>query len=542
VTFPLAFATTEYALISNDTRICYRHASGGPRLYYRDTGRKVIPLDGAWLQGGNDDMLAPWAARYLFQNRRIDEAFLRERLSTAILPEDDPAHDQSLQVVQRDPDGFALYVVDLVRGTFSRRVRLAFDALPPFTYGDTEKAALCYELMQAVSPDYARSYRLPDLLRRLGRLYVDVRAVCGDEGSISELLEVGLLLPDANGGVVQRRLGPRPAAEIQGLSDEELNGLLEPVEGLVVGRNVVGTRQGDGVLKPIPLTLSYFWRANRLFVTWAGGSDVVSVKVATSTSDYPAAGTGTASNGQNGSFDAGTFTFGQTVFITVTPYSAVSGGGTQGTSQRLRARLFSIATWIDETTGKPLRTQDFTDGGFAVRAADTAGKEAFDDLYVLSTKTLRVGTVASPSTITKTIRIPCHEFVPEVEDKTWKYDLGIVRPDTAAVLTIFRAPCVLPKGVTIVAARARLYRDNTDPDDAAEVLLYRMVNDESATLLIALTHATTGWATVSGSASQLVGDEFYTLQCELTGGDAFLHARMAWVEVDYTMPSYDKGY
>jgi len=166
------------------------------------------------------------------------------------------------------------------------------------------------------------------------------------------------------------------------------------------------------------------------------------------------------------------------------------------------------------------------------------GKETDDDLFVSDTKTVKVGTVASPSAITKLLRIPHCELVPAASGTASQFASGYAAPGTNSTFTVFRGSVVLPKGVTITAHRFRGYRNAVG--DIATVTLERINTNDTVTALNTLTHATTGWATTSNSLSQLVGDEGYLVTVNLQGVVA-LDARYAWYEIDYTMPSYDKG-
>jgi hypothetical protein len=174
-----------------------------------------------------------------------------------------------------------------------------------------------------------------------------------------------------------------------------------------------------------------------------------------------------------------------------------------------------------------------------MKASDTVGKETDDDLFIAAAKTVKVGTVAAPASLTKTIRIHHAEFVPEKTATSWLYTNTLIRPNTAAVIQNFYAPLTLAKGVTIVAVRQRAYR-NAVGDFAYAELDY--VASDSLTTIATLTHDTTGWQTKTATLSQLVGDEAYHIFASLRGaGNGGLDARLQYIEIDYTMPDYSKG-
>lgn len=185
------------------------------------------------------------------------------------------------------------------------------------------------------------------------------------------------------------------------------------------------------------------------------------------------------------------------------------------------------------------RAAPFDDGKTALKASDTAGKETDDDLFVASTKTVKVGTVASPSSITKPLRITSAEVIPVGDTQLWSFFDGYLHAGSSTVVLIARAAVLVPKGITLTTVRARLYRNSTS--DVASAILIRVADDGTVTTLATLTHSTTGWQTVSASLSQLVGDEVYFLSISLDPNTNGTHVRFNWAEFDYTMPSYDKG-
>lgn len=123
-------------------------------------------------------------------------------------------------------------------------------------------------------------------------------------------------------------------------------------------------------------TASAVQRGDRLFIEYFGEAGVGSVKIATNTSAFPAEGTGTTVNGQDGISDAGAFVYGNMVFVTITTYPSSGAAGVPGRAYKFRARLSFIDTLIDEPTGKPKRTQDYTDGAYALKASATDGLTA----------------------------------------------------------------------------------------------------------------------------------------------------------------------
>lgn len=161
--------------------------------------------------------------------------------------------------------------------------------------------------------------------------------------------------------------------------------------------------------------------------------------------------------------------------------------------------------------------------------------------HIADTETVVVGQKGALSSISKTIRIPYGQMLPRF-DSGWRLD-SYAHPKTAASNIQFDGSVVLPKGVTVTGFRVRTYRQNTG--DFAEAKLFRSDDSAALTTLATLTHATTGWATLADtSLNDAVGNDVYYINVSLTvaGGGADFDARFLWTEIDYDMPSYDKGY
>ncbi len=192
--------------------------------------------------------------------------------------------------------------------------------------------------------------------------------------------------------------------------------------------------------------------------------------------------------------------------------------------------------WLSALAGFLL----LSDGKFALAASDTSGKETDDDLFIASTKTLKVGTVASPGVLTKTLRVPFAECLPVVESATWFCGAGYIRPNALNAATDYEAAVLMPKGVTLTAFKARMYRQTAS--DNAVAVLRRGADDGTQTALVTLTDVTNGaWVTMSGALSELVGDALYRFSVSLKAVSANTDARLMWFELEYTVPDYSKG-
>lgn len=191
----------------------------------------------------------------------------------------------------------------------------------------------------------------------------------------------------------------------------------------------------------------------------------------------------------------------------------------------------------------PLRSMPLADGSTNLAAQDATGQTAAADVYVPTANTVKVGTLATPSALTKTLRIPFAQFMPAATTTANNYSTGLssILPLTANTVAFFRASTVLPKGVTVTQLAMRASR-NDATNDFAEATLYSSDDSAAATLLATCTHTGTGKSTVTAALSQLVGSEYYIIQVQLNGFSVANHAFLQYCELTYTMPSYDKGY
>jgi len=154
------------------------------------------------------------------------------------------------------------------------------------------------------------------------------------------------------------------------------------------------------------------WRGNRLTVHWDGNTGVASVKVATSTVSFPAAGTGTSQDGSENIFDCGTFLYGDMVYVTITPYSGAGATGNQGPALQYRTRLGWHDKMFDDVTGKVFRSTALAPQGSIVptpadpsillyKAAGPATGRMYGILRRLSNYTFRLpdqSSVIAPAT------------------------------------------------------------------------------------------------------------------------------------------------
>lgn len=219
---------------------------------------------------------------------------------------------------------------------------------------------------------------------------------------------------------------------------------------------------------------------------------------------------------------------GQILYIKAFAYEKIDGSGLES---------------LPATTSIPLGTRPrnfaFNDGLYALKASDTVGKETNDDLFIDAAKTVKVGTVASPGALTKVLRVPHGELVPELDTSKWKFVGGYVQPNGIATQVTLYASVVFPPGVTLTGFLARVYRQTVS--DLVRVFLYRLDTSGGTFSVVNYLSGATGWHDLSGSINQLVGTEAYVMSVVLNGAAAAADARFSYAEITYTMPSYDKG-
>jgi hypothetical protein len=200
MTFLVAFARPDFALLASDTRSTYRPAPDAPAVGFTDDGVKIQPFGTGWLASGPSEVwrqvvLDADAARdpgaYTGAMRKLDAsapalaAVIRERQLTMTIGMDAGGcfrHVADWQGVERFP-GPPHHVVALCPNgsdpaTMQRRL-------------NAYQAAI-------------RRAALPEILRATAQLYAAVYGHCGPQGTVSPLLSVGLAHMDGR----RELLGP----------------------------------------------------------------------------------------------------------------------------------------------------------------------------------------------------------------------------------------------------------------------------------------------------------------------------------------------
>jgi hypothetical protein len=147
------------------------------------------------------------------------------------------------------------------------------------------------------------------------------------------------------------------------------------------------------------------------------------------------------------------------------------------------------------------------------------------------------------ASVNKTLRIPHAALVPFNAAQAL-FGEGLAYPGVTATNVYFSGTVVLPQGVTITLFRARTFR--ATGSDVAESRLYRMNDDGqvASDLTGALTQTTTAaFETVTSAAlSETVSTYSYTWFVRLNSAATAANTAVAWADITYTAPSYDKSY
>jgi hypothetical protein len=143
--------------------------------------------------------------------------------------------------------------------------------------------------------------------------------------------------------------------------------------------------------------------------------------------------------------------------------------------------------------------------------------------------------------LTKVLRIPFGELLPDADSSVWLATNEYIRSGTTAAVGLF-ASVVLPVGVTITNFAARMYRESVS-DFAVAQLLRLNDSGSAASLLAECTHSSTGWQTINDSLSELVGSSSnYNARVVLDPASTNVDARFMWFEITYTVPNYAASY
>jgi hypothetical protein len=148
--------------------------------------------------------------------------------------------------------------------------------------------------------------------------------------------------------------------------------------------------------------------------------------------------------------------------------------------------------------------------------------------------------------VSKSVSVQSEALMPRSTGTPWYCPGGWMAMTSGAAPAsteyYYNGPLSLSPGVTITGVSGRFYRQSSDDHAAGGV--YIATSSGSLDKTITVTHSTSGWATIDSTATaELVSSgKAYWVRAVLgtTGGDG-LRARAMYIQVRYTMPSYDKS-
>lgn len=211
-------------------------------------------------------------------------------------------------------------------------------------------------------------------------------------------------------------------------------------------------------------------------------------------------------------------------------------------------RQFLTIEWrVDGGSWSATWTTEVTRSSYAKTVTLTAGKDAvyeyrmhYKDEGGRAQYTGETLPLTHLRSVAKTIRIGASDLKPDSNTTTWVLSPS-ARPNAVGTTELLVAAVVIPIGVTVDVARARMNRNAVG--DTALVAFRRISNTGVASTLATLTHDTTGWQTKSASGlAELTAGEDYEIVVQLSSTVSVTDALFRYFEIDYTVPSYDKTY
>ncbi len=214
MTFALAFARSDYALIAADTRqrLVQFDDDGTKRvLDSRDDALKLRPLADAWCVW---PAMHKWPLRVhprLEALKAVSPAAIQATLRTAaaeLMPEFDRADPH---VARSERDHGTLLVIGVLPQTGFYRIGLTWDGVDAFggLSPDAVAAAGPTEIPMATQQAALATYRaavdrgpLPAVLRATAQLIHEIALAGGPAGAVSDFLNIGVLRRSSAGNVI----------------------------------------------------------------------------------------------------------------------------------------------------------------------------------------------------------------------------------------------------------------------------------------------------------------------------------------------------
>lgn len=250
MTFCIGFATSKGALVAADTRVqgpgagaaydavdlTFTNPLGGAAIPFPATFRKIRPLHGqrpGWITSAGVAQFTAMVFQELEPRDAGDIpglaaaiAAARQRLEPALLrryPDQAAALRARLAiadflVVHANEAGCECHLINAA-GQVEPQTRVRADwPLECATWRDGDRDGL----IDAYQSEIQRPYTGDDLLRMTAELFHTVYRIAGPEGTVSDLVEIGLLRLGADGSVAVEHLPPTRCPVIMDASEADL--------------------------------------------------------------------------------------------------------------------------------------------------------------------------------------------------------------------------------------------------------------------------------------------------------------------------------
>jgi len=163
------------------------------------------------------------------------------------------------------------------------------------------------------------------------------------------------------------------------------------------------------------------------------------------------------------------------------------------------------------------------------------------DVWLSSSKTVKVGTQATTGTITRRIRVDAALFQPTSNGQTYLQGGGQVRPGSTATLDL-RANVTLPPGIQLTGMKVHFFK-GTATDSCVWQFVAYPGSGGAGTALSSGSATSTGWTSSTQSFSHTVTTAFaYNCRIILNPNASALNARLGFVELAYQRGAYSYVY
>lgn len=166
------------------------------------------------------------------------------------------------------------------------------------------------------------------------------------------------------------------------------------------------------------------------------------------------------------------------------------------------------------------------------------------DVFVSSSKTVKVGTQPTTGSRTKSLRWPADQFLPVSTGQKYNRGVGSLSVGTTGSTNAMQALYVFPKGITLTKYRIRGRRSTAG--ETLTVTLYRVSTGAVASTVSTIVFGVTGAAqgTVESTVlNETVGDSnYYIAKLSLASKAVATLPFVVYTEFDYTMPNYAAQY